>query len=196
MERSQVKQLLSVLRGNYPQSYSNMSVQQMQDMLDLWSDMLADDDGMAIMMGAKNIMRTSTSPFAPTLGMIRNEMYKDIKINTLEIGEAWSTALKSCSCNKGIAEENFKKLPSVIQRAVGSASVLVEMGYANNDEIGYQRNAFEKRFKENASKDREDVIAGRLSISEVEQKNLLPNNSKGLQIESKHGFIEIGYNKM
>lgn len=97
--------------------------------MELWYDMLKDMDYQSAYIGLKN--HVATSKFAPTISDIRNGavISQPQELNEME---AWSLVSKAIRNSGYNSVEEFAKLPSLVQRAVGLPSQLRTWGLDEN----------------------------------------------------------------
>jgi len=72
---------MAAIRAAYPNYYKNQA--EINDAINLWAEMLADDKAEYIAKAVKEFIKTDTSGFPPTIGQIRSQA-KDIHIAELE----------------------------------------------------------------------------------------------------------------
>lgn len=191
MDRTETAKLLGYLKATYINSFSKMDESEKEAMILVWANHFKNDDFNHVMRAVENLCQTSK--FVPSVADIKEEMFKVSNVKQKDVGEAWAIAHKNCSCNPQIAKENYDKLPANIQKALGSSSVLVEIGWMNNEQVSFARNSFEKKYEIILERERKDLASGLLTYSQVEINNTLPapKEQKGLtlnfikQIESK-----------
>ena len=89
----------------------------------MWHEMLQDYEADVIMAALKNYIRTDSSGFAPSVGQLLRP------INIVSVSEsqgdqnpleAWALVSKAIRNGYYGAEEEFAKLPELVQKAVGS----------------------------------------------------------------------------
>lgn len=126
MDREDTKKILKVIKTEWPHSFSNMSREEMQDMLVLWSEMFQDDDPCLVGTAVKAIVVGGNRAFAPNIGAIKEEMRKLLPSDpdSLPTGEAWALVSKAAANGAYGAEEEFSRLPPLIRKAVGSPGQL------------------------------------------------------------------------
>lgn len=123
MTREETKKILMVIQAAYP----NYKPQDKTVTIDVWHNMLSDITYEHVGIALKAYIQTDKTGFAPSVGEIRekiNQLFSDI--NELNETTAWGLVWKAI-CNSGYhAEEEFEKLPPIIQKTVGSPSQLRE----------------------------------------------------------------------
>ena len=104
--------VFKVLQGAYP------SWKPRKDTLAAWAALFADEPFEMVMAGVKAFIACDTKGFAPSIGQIKEIIHKS-QIGISE-AEAWALARKAISNGIYGYEEEFKALPDVVQKAVGS----------------------------------------------------------------------------
>ena len=136
----------------------------------------------------------STNKFAPTIADIREQVAELNNQNEEELNEnaAWSIAWKAI-CNSGYhAEEEFEKLPPVIQRTVHSPAQLREWALLENIDgktITVLQSDFQRAFRMEQQRDRE-----RNKLSPDVLKLMKPMNNP--QIEDKPKELGVPEQRM
>ena len=120
MTREETIQLLMMVQASYP----NYKPQDKTIAVNMWHEMLKEYDKDLVMMALKAFIQTDTSGFAPSVGQILGLIKKasvSHQEGTLEPLEAWAMVSKALRNGYYGAEEEFAKLPPLVQKAVGSA---------------------------------------------------------------------------
>lgn len=127
MKLEETRQILSILKTNYPQSFRNWDIKQSQDFLNLWAEAFKDEPVGLVATAVKSIIYSDTREFAPNIGQVKAMIHKISTVNnSLTEQEAWNLVYKALENSGYHAEEEFKKLPPTVQKIVGSPSVLKE----------------------------------------------------------------------
>lgn len=136
MKLEETRQILSILKTNYPQSFRNWDIKQSQDFLNLWAEAFKDEPVGLVATAVKSIIYSDTREFAPNIGQVKAMIHKISTVNnSLTEQEAWNLVYKALENSGYHAEEEFKKLPPTVQKIVGSPSVLKEWCMMNIDEL-------------------------------------------------------------
>lgn len=130
MTRDETKTIIKTIVS----AYDNFHPQDMSDTIDLWTEMLKDYPYGVVLIALKAYIATDTSGFAPKIGQLIE------KINTLgekEVSdiEAWTMVRKAIENSLYHAEEEFNKLPPLVQKTVGSPSQLRAWGQTREESI-------------------------------------------------------------
>ena len=102
-----------------------------KDAFDMWYALLSEYDYNAVSLATKNYM--STEKYPPVPADIIDKIHSVVEIPTIALPhEAWIVVRKAISRGNYYAQEEFDKLPPIIQKVVGSANMIKE--YAKMDE--------------------------------------------------------------
>ncbi len=164
MNKVEVAKTLGIIKVAYPNSFNKLTEPDKKAMLELWYRQFKDYDYIIVLNAIDSIIATDTSPFMPSIGTIKEHIYKLVNPNEITEIEAWQMVYKAI-CNSNHAREQFDNLPKVIQRLVGSPSQLIEWGRMDLDKVQSVISSNFQRSYRNAL------------ISDKEQ-SLLPNDVK------------------
>ena len=120
MTEKEVRQLLAMTQAVYP----NYNPPSREAAVNAWLLCLSEYDNSLVMAAFKAYMTTNTSGFAPAPGQLIEILQTLTQPSELNELEAWSIvrkALRNCGYN---AEQEFAKLPTVVQKAVGTPQQL------------------------------------------------------------------------
>ena len=74
MTVQETRDILTVLKTNYPNSFKNMSKEQSYSYLDLWATAFANDNKQDVINAVKEIIYTDTREFAPNIAQVKARM--------------------------------------------------------------------------------------------------------------------------
>ena len=120
MTEKEVRQLLAMTQAVYP----NYNPPSREAAVNAWLMCLSEYDNNVVMAAFKAYMTTNTSGFAPAPGQLIEILQTLTQPSELNELEAWSIvrkALRNCGYN---SEQEFAKLPTVVQKAVGTPQQL------------------------------------------------------------------------
>lgn len=124
--------------------------------MSLWYDGLKDLPYQIVSIALKKYMQTNK--FSPTIADIR-EQAEQLNQNNhktdLNENEAWTLVLKAIQRSGYYSEEEFAKLPKIIQRTIGSSSRLREMALDEKFNHGVESSNFQNKFRTEQQKERE-----------------------------------------
>lgn len=119
MTRDEVKQILMRIQTTYPnwKPQGDLSL-----VIDVWHEYLEGFTYQDILGAVKAYVLSDTSGFAPTVGQLIGKLNAMLGNNESEMGalEAWAIVSKALRNGYYGAEEEFEKLPPLIQKAVGT----------------------------------------------------------------------------
>lgn len=135
MNLNETRQILTVLKANYPQSFKGWTREQSQDYLSLWAEAFQDEDVHLVINAVKTIIYSDTREFAPNIGQVKNMIYKLTSENEMSEQEAWGYVKKALRNSGYHAKEEFDKLPPIVQRLVGEPRQLYDWCMMSTDEV-------------------------------------------------------------
>lgn len=71
MTVQETRDILTVLKTNYPNSFRNMSKEESYDYLDLWATAFANDKKQDVINAVREIIYTDTREFAPNIAQVK-----------------------------------------------------------------------------------------------------------------------------
>lgn len=127
MNVNETLKILSVLKANYPNFYKGMSKIDAEAQVSLWSEMFEDTPYELVGIAVKSYIATDVNGYPPNIGKIK-EHIKSLSRpdNELSEQEAVNLIMKALKNSNYGAEEEFNKLPSILQKLVGSPNMLRE----------------------------------------------------------------------
>lgn len=155
MTRDETIKILMVIQAAYP----NYKPQDKTVAVNVWTEMLSDIPYEKVSTAVKAYIQTDTSGFAPSVGDVR-EKVRNIFAKKDELNEtaAWSLVWKAIRNSGYHAEEEFAKLPSVVQRAVHSPEQLREWALLENIDgktVTVLQSDFQRTFRVEQQRERE-----------------------------------------
>lgn len=176
MTRDETKKIIRIIADSYP----NYKPSDISETIDVWSMMLEEYPYNQIAMALKAYILTDTSGFAPSIGQLVNKLTSaEPQLNEME---AWSLVSKAIRNGYYGAEEEFAKLPEVVQKAVGNPANL--RAWAHTDEQSIE-NVVQSNFlrtyrvvvkRENESLKLPDSLRNAMMIERKNNENLLSCN--------------------
>lgn len=131
MSRDEVKKIIQIICATYP----NYHPADLSSTVDAWTFMLEDYSYNQIAVALKAYITTDASGFAPSVGQLIT------KLSTITAGdepselEAWAKVSKAIRNGINGAEEEFKKLPELVQKAVGTPSNLRQWAMTDTNSV-------------------------------------------------------------
>lgn len=129
MTRDETIKILMIIQAAYP----NYKPPDKTVAVNVWAEMLSDIPYDQVSVAVKAYIQTDTSGFAPSIGNISEKVqFIFSEEDDLNESAAWAIVWRAI-CNSGYhAEEEYNKLPPIVQRAVGSPRQLREWGLMEN----------------------------------------------------------------
>ena len=100
-------------------SYPNYKPNDISETVDVWHMMLSDYDYNLVAMALKSYILSDTSGFAPSIGQLVDKMKSITSPQELNEMEAWSLVCDALSNSGYNYDEEYAKLPPLVQKAVG-----------------------------------------------------------------------------
>lgn len=120
MTNEEVKKIIGTMILAYP----NYKPDNMSMLIELWKEMLSEYTYQQVAMALKEFIATDTKGYAPSIGQLIEKARMISCPEELNEMEAWALVSKALRNGYYGAEEEFKKLPPLIQKAVGQPSQL------------------------------------------------------------------------
>lgn len=156
MTIEETKQILTILKINYPASFKGWDGEQSRMFLKLWAEAFKDEPVELVAGAVKSIVYGDTREFAPNIGQVKEKIHKLTAKDEMTEIEAWGT-VKAALRNSGYhAAEEFEKLPPVVKSLVGSPRQLFEWSMMDTSEIDtVVASNFQRSYKVRAKHEKE-----------------------------------------
>ena len=124
MQENDIKQLLTILKLNYPAAYRDMSAEDRRALVKLWMDAFGGLDIAIAGQALKNYIKADKYP--PTIAGLQEQI--DLLVNKDNTDELWSLLMEAIrNCGRD-AKGEFERLPEECKAFVGSAAELRILG--------------------------------------------------------------------
>lgn len=133
MDRVDTIKVLAILKAAYPGLYKDTAKKDLDGIVNLWTEMFADEPVELVAAGVKSLIASDTKGYPPHIGAVKNAIHGLTKTGELDAAEAWELVRKAVSNGYYGASEEFKKLPENVQRMVGSPSQLRDWATMDSD---------------------------------------------------------------
>lgn len=107
-------------------TYPNFKADNLTDLVDAWEFFLQDYTYEAIALALKTFVNTSGKGFAPSIDQLISLTKKTVEVNQLSELQAWSLVRKAINNASYHSEEEYAKLPELVQRTIGNPAQLRE----------------------------------------------------------------------
>jgi len=152
MTREETKAILAILKAAYPNFYKDMTKDDARNTVDLWATMFADNPAPIVTEAVRALICTLKYP--PTIADVKEKIAMITQPQVMTEMEAWDRVRGAISYYN--ATENFKNLPPLLQKIVGSPNQLREWALMDSDVVNsvIQSN-FMRSYKVRAAQERE-----------------------------------------
>ena len=120
MTRQEALTIMAMLKTAYPSFYKDFSKEELNAAVNLWATMFSEESIQVVTEAIKALM--CTLKFPPTIADVKEKIAAITHPQTMTEMEAWQLVRQAISYYR--AEETFAQLPPILQKIVGSPSVL------------------------------------------------------------------------
>lgn len=191
MTVNEARKIIAVMLVSYP----NFKPIDTELMATTWADMLAEYTYEQVNTALRCYITSDKSGFAPAIGQIVDKIKTVSEPPQLNELEAWGLVDKAIRNSGYHAEEEFAKLPPLVQKAVGSPSQLRNWGMTDIDSIEtVAQSNFMRTYRAVAK--REDEVSRmpsqiRQLIQENEPKIMIENNSTKVLEDKQKNYVPM-----
>lgn len=171
MTRDEAKKIVMVIASTYP----NWHPLDMSFTVDVWASMLESYTYQEIGAALKAFIVSDTSGFAPTPGQVIGLLDRVTNRQELNEMEAWLLVSKALRNGYYGAEQEFEKLPLLVQKAVGAPSQIRNWSQTDSESVeNVIQSNFMRTYRQELAKSREMRKIPQETRSALEQsKNML-----------------------
>lgn len=156
MERSDVLEIMAVLRGAYPQFYRGISRKEAEDTVNLWLDMFRQDDANLVGAAVKSLIDTDEKGYPPHIGAVKAKIRLLTAREEMTEAEAWGIVSKAIRNGTYGAAEEFEKFTPILKRIVGSPNMLREWARMDSDTVhSVVASNFQRSYRAVSARERE-----------------------------------------
>lgn len=135
MDRVETLKVFSVIKANYSNFFKSISKIDAEAMVALWAEMFADVAYSLVGAAVKTYIASDTTGFPPNVGQINEQIRKLTQKEQMTEQEAISLIMKAAQNGIYGAEQEFEKLPPVLQRLAGSPNQIKAWAMMDVDEL-------------------------------------------------------------
>lgn len=151
MTRDETKKIIGIMMVTWPNYKPELS----SDFVDIYHEMIRDLDARETMAALKVYAQQDTSGFAPSVGQLRAKLVEMKSEQEISEGEAWGMVRKAISRSAYYADEEFRKLPKILQKAVGSPETLKTWAIMDEEELDFARNQLRQALRTEQARQKE-----------------------------------------
>ena len=174
MTVNDARKIIAVMLVSYP----NFKPIDTELMATTWADMLNEYSYEQVSVALKCYITTDTSGFAPSIGQLIDKLKTVEQPQELNELQAWGLVRKAINNSGYHSEEEFAKLPPLVQKAVGTPGQLKQWGMSDIESIEtVAQSNFIRTYR--AVVKREDEV----SRMPIEIRHLIQQNEPKIMIE-------------
>lgn len=183
MNREETRLILNTLKVNYPNSFRQMTRDEMQAMLNLWSQQFEKLPYQAVERAVGSIISTDTREFSPNVGHIKSRIMDSIALDVDQKAiHAWEELrmfIRSTSSWSTKDEEMpmYEKLDAITKR-IYSYREAKSLALFSSDTLEYRRSEFIRLYRK---------------LAEKRNEELLQNGNLVELADGKERFLSLGY---
>lgn len=156
MNKQDAAKFIMKIKARYPNAYAKFDSELMLAVVETWTEDLAAVPFEVADAALRQFVMNDTQGFPPTSGQLMYYIDKATHPEDKNGEEAWLMVKRAARCNPDSAAEQFKMLPEIIQRTIGSPGFLVDLGYAQETEDAVRKSLFIRTFDQTMKRERED----------------------------------------
>lgn len=148
MTLEETRNVLHILKINYPQSFRSYTSSDSNEFLQLWYEAFKNIPVQIVMKAVKAIIYEDTREYAPNIGQVNAKIKKMLTTNSeIEAVKAWDDVLTYCHKYGGELYDHYHELPETTRQILSFQSL---QGIANGnvqDNEKYKKPNFIKQYK-------------------------------------------------
>ena len=123
------------MKAAYPNFYKGMAKSELEQILDLWTEMFKEDHPRIVAGAVKAFIATDSKGFPPVIGVLKDKVRQITKPPMMTEQEAWTLVLDAMNCSEHDVGKRFDALPPVVRSIVGNARQLWEWGLMDSQTV-------------------------------------------------------------
>lgn len=131
MTLEETKKILMTANALFPA----WKVENPEETIQAWHWALGEYTAESVMAAMQIFVKTRNSAFAPSPSELIDCMHAPSKHEQLSESEAWYMVKQAIQGANYNAEENYEKLPPIVQKAVGGSTMLRQWAMTDSDEV-------------------------------------------------------------
>lgn len=135
MTKADAAKVLAMLRAAYPQHYRNANENDAEAAISLWAEMFSDFTVDAVGAAVMAFIAGDTKGFHPAIGQIRKLLTDHPAEQEMSETEAAAMVLRATENSIYHCNEEFDKLPPILQKVVGNPAMLREWAQLDRSEV-------------------------------------------------------------
>ena len=135
MTREETIKILAVLRGAYPAFYRDITKQEAESTIALWSSMFDEEPFELVGAAVKAFISGDSKGFPPSIGQVKERIRQITQPEEMTEQEAWAMVSKALRNSTYGSAEEFAKLPPEVQAVVHDPGQLRQWAMSPADEV-------------------------------------------------------------
>lgn len=135
MNREDTIKILSVLRGAYPAFYRDITKQEAESTIALWTSMFDEEPYALVAAAVKAFIAGDGKGFPPSIGQIKERIRQITQPEEMTEQEAWALVSKALRNSLYGSADEFAALPAQVQAVVHDPGQLKQWAMAAADEV-------------------------------------------------------------
>ena len=135
MTLEETAKIVDVIHVNYPDTARGFSDETLMAKIRLWHACFERDPYPLVQAAVMAYIQSSEEPFMPNVGMIREQIRKLTEPEGMSEAEAWGLVKNALRNGYYGYHEEYEKLPSVVQRCVGSENTIREWAMMDTETL-------------------------------------------------------------
>jgi hypothetical protein len=133
MTRTDAVSILRILKANYQNFYRNITKEEAEDIIELWSTMF--NEPLPVVLNAVKAVIVTKKDYPPTIADVKEKIQLMTQTEFMTEQEAWNIIYRGiCNANYR-AKEQFEQMPDILQRLVGSPNQLREWAMMDSNTV-------------------------------------------------------------
>lgn len=133
MNRKETAKILAVLEVTYPSFYKDKSEEELNDVVSIWAEMFKEEPYELVATILKDVIATSEYP--PTIATIKKKISEIVTVDKESNMDLWNRLLEAIGRSGYYAEEEYRKLPSILKEFVGNPKQLEELSQMDSETV-------------------------------------------------------------
>lgn len=147
MTKNETAALITMIDTSYPNAFSMADASAMDMLVDLWTSLFANYTSDQVLAALKQYMVNDLRGFAPKPGQLIQLIDDAEHPDELTGTAAWVLVKKAARNGIYGAEEEYRKLPAVVQRAIGGPEFLKQMALMEEESNSVMQSLFERNYR-------------------------------------------------
>ena len=124
MDRKETLAILSVMKAAYPAFYKNLTKQEAEGIVNLWTTMLSEVPYEVVGAAVKAFIATDVKGYPPHIGAVIEQITALRERDAMTEQEAWAIVRKALRNSAYDSKKEFEKLPDVIKDVISTPDTL------------------------------------------------------------------------